>query len=108
VLEGTTRDTLAGLPSVVWMVTVMLSMFWCFFVFDMMGDVYGVNVGALVLLLPSFGTIFAHCAAAFYNSKILFPRDNTRDNGTTLTKSLLLESGDIGLNESFDSNNSRL
>jgi hypothetical protein len=108
VLEGTTRDTLAGLPSVVWMVTVMLSMFWCFFVFDMMGDVYGVNVGALMLLLPSFGAIFAHCAAAFYNSKILFPRENNRDNGTTLTKSLLLESGDIGLNESFDSNNSRL
>jgi Leucine-rich repeat (LRR) protein len=106
VLERTTRDVLAGLPLAVWMVVVMLVMFWSFFVYDMMGDVYGVNIGALAILLPSVGTVVVHSVATYY-TKVRLINSNRVDNG--LSTSLLLEAGDIGLNESFaSSSNSKL
>jgi Leucine-rich repeat (LRR) protein len=52
VLEAESRAVFAGISFSLWMAICVSSLFWAFFLFDMMGDVYGNVIG---------GAIFAVC-----------------------------------------------
>jgi Leucine-rich repeat (LRR) protein len=92
-LEASTRDTLVGLSSVAWLIVLTSALFWSFFVFDMMGDVYGTAVGGFMMLVPITGNMAVHPIAAFcgsrYRTKRLIKQENSF-SGPLLTPHLSL------------------
>ena len=67
-LEEDTADISSGAASALTMSFIVAALFWCMFVFDMMGDVYGALVGGLTMLMPVLGSLLAHSLATYYTS----------------------------------------
>jgi Leucine-rich repeat (LRR) protein len=59
-LEQATAGVLNGLPSVVLLIALTAGCFWGFFVFDMIGDVYGADLGAGMLGATVGGVLSVH------------------------------------------------
>jgi hypothetical protein len=63
VLEAESRAMFAGVSGSMWMAIVVSSLFWAFFLFDMMGDVYGNAIGGVVFALCFVYTIGIYALA---------------------------------------------
>jgi Leucine-rich repeat (LRR) protein len=59
-VEDATKDSLKGLPPVVLLIMLTCGCFWGFFVFDMLGDVHGIIVGAVMLAVTVAAVLIAH------------------------------------------------
>jgi Leucine-rich repeat (LRR) protein len=95
-LDKTTSGVLVGIQSSVWIIVIILASFWSFFVFDMMGDVYGVNTGALLIILPSAGCMIVFVAVGYMNSQV-----RSTKSLVGLNKPLLLGAEHVQMNEAF-------
>jgi hypothetical protein len=54
-LNDLAAGVLDGLHTSLWMVVVLAGLFWCLFLFDMAGDVYGTTVASAMLTFPTVG-----------------------------------------------------
>ena len=91
----------AGSGKVLLMVTVMASLYWSAFVFDMMGDVYGALVGGLMMLVPVLGT--AACCWLVVVYRVYRRRvDHSNDMARTISVTQGIEM-DEAINSTFAS-----
>jgi hypothetical protein len=75
-LEFSAKDITHGLPASLWMVVWLAGLFWCLFVFDMVGDIYGKLVGGIVMLCPTLGLSLVYWFSTMFNDWYYNERSN--------------------------------
>jgi Leucine-rich repeat (LRR) protein len=84
------RDCTAAFPtalvSCIWMVVIVSSIFWGFFVFDMMGDVYGSLVGGYMYVVCMVSILATYWATGLIFQKYSTKRSSSQNAAATVAE----------------------